>query len=309
MDVAKAYRTAMRGFAERPNLDVWYARLDEDRMLERTRSELPAERARALERNMAKARRKNSLRALDLLTEEVDGELRIKPDPPVVVPAEHLRAPGDTRDLGELMEGVIAQYYETLPPDRRRLMEGYRFVDLARKVVGVGSVGLQAWVVLLLGRDHGDPLFLQVKEAGPSVIEPYTGAAGYACHGQRVVEGQRLMQAASDILLGWLSVEEGFDHRSRDFYVRQLWDAKRSAAIETMDARGLALYAEICGWTLARAHARSGDRMAIAAYLGSGDRFDRALAEFAELYADQTERDHAAFLDAIAAGRLQAESL
>jgi uncharacterized protein (DUF2252 family) len=178
---------------------------------------------------------------------------------------------------------------------------------MARKVVGVGSVGTQAWVVLMMGRDGRDPLFLQAKEAEASVLAAYAGPSEFANHGERVVEGQWLMQAASDILLGWLPAL-GYDGRRRDFYVRQLWDGKRSVEVETLPPEGLAIYGRICGWTLARAHARSGDRVAIAAYLGKGKAFDRAIAEFAERYADQNEADYAALSGAVKSGRVRAES-
>ena len=202
---------------------------------------------------------------------------------------------------------MLRSYRRTLPSDRRHLLERFRYADAARKVVGVGSVGTRAWIVLLLGHDDGDPLFLQLKEAEASVLEPYLGASRHAQHGQRVVEGQRLMQTASDIMLGWVRMR-GPDGVDRDYYVRQLWDGKGSAIVEAMDPVAMAEYAEICGWTLAHAHARSGDAVAIAAYLGAGDAFDRALAAFAEAYADQNEADYAAFRDAVEAGRIAAET-
>jgi hypothetical protein len=202
---------------------------------------------------------------------------------------------------------VIRSYRRTLPSDRRHLLERFRYADAARKVVGVGSVGTRAWIVLMLGVDDADPLFLQFKEAEASVLEPYLGKSDHANHGQRVVEGQRLMQSASDIMLGWFRTP-GVDGVERDFYIRQLWDGKGSALVELMEPNALASYANICGWTLARAHARSGDAAAIAGYLGGGDAFDRAMASFAEDYADQNDRDYAAFRAAIAEGRLQAET-
>jgi uncharacterized protein (DUF2252 family) len=172
------------------------------------------------------------------------------------------------------------------------MLESYRLVDFARKVVGVGSVGTRCWISLMLGRDDSDPLFLQIKEAEASVLEPYSGRSGFANHGQRVVEGQRLLQTTSDILLGWIRTE-GLDGVERDYYIRQLWDSKFSADIDSMSPSTLGIYARLCGWTLARGHARSGDRIAIAAYLGSGDSFDKAISEFAVAYADQNERDYA----------------
>ena len=213
----------------------------------------------------------------------------------------------EPRRLDEFVRDVVRSYGQTLMPDRRRLLERYRYVHAARKVVGVGSVGTRAWIMLLLGRDADDPLFLQLKEAQASVLEPFLGASGFATHGQRVVEGQRLTQAASDILLGWISITD-LDGRPRDFYVRQLWDAKGSAVVETMNPVAMALYAQFCGRSLAKAHARSGDAIAIGSYLGRGEAFDRALASFAEVYADQNEHDYGALRHAVAAGRVRAES-
>ena len=259
-------------------------------------------------KGVTKARSKDSLRALRKLTEVVDGELRIRSEPPLLVPAEELLPDAEGHDLAELLSGVLEAYRASLPADRQHLLDGYRFRQVARKVVGVGSVGTRAWVILLTGADDSDPLFLQAKEAEASVLEPYAGASHYRNHGRRVVEGQRLMQAASDIFLGWCPAV-GIDGRQRDFYVRQLWDWKRSAEVERLTPRGLELYARMCGWTLARAHARSGDRIAIAAYLGGNDSFDTAIAEFSERYADQSERDHAALVAAIDSGRVEAEEL
>jgi uncharacterized protein (DUF2252 family) len=201
---------------------------------------------------------------------------------------------------------MIHTYRRTLQQNRRHLLESYRYVHAARKVVGVGSVGTRAWILLLTGRDEADPLFLQFKEAEPSVLEPFLGKSKYGQHGHRVVAGQRMMQAAPDILLGWERIST-IDGQERDFYIRQLWDSKGSAEVESMDSAGLEAYGRICGWTLARAHARSGDRIAIAAYLGSGDVFDRAMASYAETYADQNERDYRALQEAVASGRVAAE--
>jgi uncharacterized protein (DUF2252 family) len=243
------------------------------------------------------------------LTHVVDGEPRIISDPPLIVPIAELAGEAGL-DPDEITAGVLELYRgyrRTLQPDRKRLLEEFRYADLARKVVGVGSVGTRCWILLLLGRDDGDPLFLQVKETGPSVLEPLLGRSQFRNHGQRVVEGQRLMQAASDIFLGWIRNKEGLDGRARDFYVRQLWDWKTSVDIETILPRGLELYAQACGWTLARAHARSGDRIAIATYLGKGDTFDRALAEFSVAYADQNERDYATLVEAAKDGRIEAK--
>jgi uncharacterized protein (DUF2252 family) len=302
---ARAYREAMREFATVGNLDVWYARFDVQEALSEVRDEDPEAVAR-LQRGVEKARAKDSLRALERLTEVRDGEVRFRSEPPILVPGEQLVPAADGRSIVEMLEGVVEAYRSSLAPDRRTLLDGYRFREIARKVVGVGSVGTRAWVILMTGPGERDPLFLQAKEAEASVLEPYAGASDAATHGQRVVEGQRMMQAAGDIFLGWCSAV-GLDGRERDFYVRQLWDWKRSADVERLDAHGLEVYARICGWTLARAHARSGDRFAIAAYLGHGEGFDRAICSFAADYADQNLRDHQALLDAIDSGRVAAE--
>ena len=304
LGAAGAYREAMREFAAMRNLEVWYARLDVDEALAEVAEEDPGE-IEKVRRGVAKARSKDSLRALEKLTETVDGELRFRSEPPLLVPGEELLPAGDGRSVEELIADVLVAYRDTLPADRQHLLDRYRFRQLAHKVVGVGSVGTRAWVVLLTGDGDSDPLFLQAKEAQASVMEPHVGASRYRNHGRRVVEGQRLMQAASDIFLGWCPAV-GLDGEQRHFYVRQLWDWKRSAEIERLTLRGFEVYARICGWTLARAHARSGDRVAIAAYLGGGDSFDRAIASFSEAYADQNERDHEALLAAVDSGRVEA---
>jgi uncharacterized protein (DUF2252 family) len=302
--VVREYRERMRELAAARNLDVWYVRLDVREVSEELDRVASRKLMRRFERNVAKARAKDSLRALDRLTHSVNGELRIVSDPPLIVPVEELQDERPETVEREL-RGLLRVYRQSLEHDRRQLVDGYRYVHLARKVVGVGSVGTRAWVVLLVGRDDDDALFLQFKEADPSVLEPYAGASRYENHGERVVRGQRLMQAASDIFLGWLPAV-GMDGRPRDFYGRQLWDGKRSIGVESLNAEGFEIYARACGFTLARAHARSGDRIAIAAYLGSGDVFDRAMSEFAELYADQAERDHAALAEAAKSGRITA---
>ena len=209
--------------------------------------------------------------------------------------------------LEEEVRTLVRSYRRTLETDRRHLLEQFRLVDLARKVVGVGSVGTRAWIALFLGIDDRDPLFLQIKEAQPSVLERFVGKSEYSNCGQRVVAGQRLMQATSDIFLGWQHVSSGLDGKERDFYVRQLKDWKGSFALEAAVPAGAAAYGRACGWTLARAHARSGDRVAIAAYLGRSDVFDQAIAAFAETYADQNEKDYRALEDAVASGRITAE--
>jgi uncharacterized protein (DUF2252 family) len=304
--VGQAYREAMARFAAMTNLDLWYTRVDVDEFLAQWGKIASTEQLKRADRNLAKTRSKGSLKALGKLTELVDGEPRIISDPPVVVPIEELlgdRAP----ELEDFLRGVIRSYRRTLAGDRRKLLERYRYVHAARKVVGVGSVGTRAYIMLLLGRAGDDPLFLQFKEAEASVLEPFLGKSEFANHGQRVVEGQRLTQAASDIMLGWIRTE-GIDHVKRDFYVRQLWDAKGSAQVELMEPDLMTTYAKVCGIELARAHARSGDSIAISSYLGTNERFDRAMAEFAEAYADQNERDYKTLTDAVAAGQIKAET-
>jgi hypothetical protein len=246
------------------------------------------------------------MRALTKLCHTVDGELRIVGDPPLVTPIEDVLPGAEQEHLEDVVRRMIRTYQRTLPHDRRHLLETYRYVHAARKVVGVGSVGARAWILLLVGRDDTDPLFLQFKEAQASVLEPFLGRSRYGQHGQRVVEGQRMMQAAADIMLGWEQINT-IDGEQRDFYIRQLWDSKGSAQVELMDPPGMEAYGRICGWTLARAHARSGDRIAIAAYLGRGDAFDRAMVSFAEAYADQNERDYGALQQAVGDGRIVAE--
>ena len=305
LTVARAYRRAMRDCSRMGTLDVWYLRQDVDATAARWVDQLSAKRVKRFERNLAKTQAKNSLRAFDKLTEIVDGEARIVSDPPSVVPIEEIASAGGVEEINEAMRTVIRSYGRSLSGDRRRLLKSFRYVHAARKVVGVGSVGTRAWIMLLTGRDAEDPLFLQFKEAQPSVLEGFLGKSKFSNHGQRVVEGQRLAQAASDILLGWIS-HSGVDGVQRDYYVRQLWDRKGSALIEVMDPAVMRIYAELCGGTLARAHARSGDPVAIAGYLGSGDKFDRALARFGEAYADQNERDYAALREAVDSGRVEA---
>jgi uncharacterized protein (DUF2252 family) len=304
----RAYREAMRTFATMRTIDVWYARLDVERQFADLGRRLDAGSRKELGRAVAKARRKNSLRALSKLTYRVDGAPRIVSDPPLIVPVSNLLGAEDATPDLERLATLLRDYRRSLAPDIRELASSYEPVDLAHKVVGVGSVGTRAWIVLLLGRDDDDPLFLQVKEAQPSVLEPFAQRSSVRNQGQRVVRGQRLMQAAGDVLLGWLRVAEDIgDGRPRDYYVRQLWDAKSSVPIEQLSASDMSSYAEVCGWTLARAHARSGDRVAIGAYLGASDRFERAVATFAAIYADQNERDHEALLAAIQAGRIAAD--
>jgi uncharacterized protein (DUF2252 family) len=306
-----AYREAMASFAAMGTLNIWYAHLDEDELLQGIRSAADtaktkqgAQAAKRARKAVAKAHTRHSLQALSKLGELVDGHYRIVSQPPIVVPARDLEA---TYGLSpDQIERVIREqfraYRATLQDDRRQLLERFRVVDLARKVVGVGSVGTRAFIVLLQGRDQQDPLFLQVKEATASVLEDHLPKSRYRQHGERVVQGQRLMQAASDLFLGWT---KGADTR-RHYYWRQLRDMKGSAEVESMAPVALTFYAGICGWTLARAHARSGDPVAIAEYLGEDDQFDRSITNFAKRYAEQNERDCQAFAEAIRSGRLQA---
>ena len=305
--VTRSYREAIRSFAAMSNLELWYSRIDVDEIAALAARQGTGKQVKRFDRNVAKARSKDSLRAFAKLTTTVGGEPRIASDPPLIVPIEELVSGVKPAELEEFVRGVIRSYQRTLTPDRRQLLERFRYVHAARKVVGVGSVGTRAWIVLMLGRDENDPLFLQLKEAQPSVLEPFLGKSAFAKPGQRVVEGQRLTQAASDIMLGWTRVTAP-DGVSRDFYMRQLWDGKGSAIVEMMNPLAMTLYAELCGRALAKAHARSGDAIAIASYLGGGDSFDRALASFAEAYADQNERDYNALREAVESGRVAAET-
>jgi uncharacterized protein (DUF2252 family) len=305
---ASRYRQAMREFASMTNLDVWYAHADVTELRAQFDSQLRARQRKYMDQGLAKARTRDSMQELAKLTRMVDGRPRIISNPPLLVPVDELMpAQTDRADLEAQMKGLIAKYQRTLETDRRYLLNQFEFCDMARKVVGVGSVGTRCWIILMLGRDETDPLFLQVKEAEASVLSRFVGASKLANQGQRVVAGQRLMQASSDIFLGWQRIEAGLDDRPRDFYVRQLRDWKFSVEISLLRPEGLQMYAALCGWTLARAHARSGDRIAIAAYLGGSDVFDRAITRFAAAYADQNERDYQALTDAVKTGRITAE--
>ena len=306
---AQAYRQAMRGFAQMSNLDVWYASLNAQDIMGVVRAQqlVKGKRLQKMERRLGKARAKNSTRAVLKLTEAVGGQLRFVSEPPLIVPLQELLGQAESEQLRERLEVMLGDYRSSLTDEYGVLLSDYTFQSIARKVVGVGSVGTRAWVLLFMGRDEQDPLVLQAKEAQASVLEPYAGASQYANHGQRVVEGQRLMQAAGDILLGWLPAL-GIDEVTRDFYVRQLWDGKLSVEIEALDHPMLRSYGALCGWTLARAHARTGDRIAIASYLGAGGVFDQAIVDFSEAYADQNERDYKALVEAVKSGRVQAES-
>jgi uncharacterized protein (DUF2252 family) len=311
-----AYRRAMREFVDRTALEVWYAHADlaavqakfDPKVNKSRRPKLNKSRRTKLGRTLAKAHTRDNLGALGRFAGIRDGQPKIIADPPLIVPLDELAADGtDVSEIEEWLRGMLSAYRNTLEPERRALLDRYRLEDFARKVVGVGSVGTRSWMALLLGGNERDPLFLQAKEAGPSVLEKFIGPSEYDNAGRRVVVGQRLMQTVSDIFLGWVRVQ-GFDGRTRDFYVRQLRDWKGSARIETMVPVGMQAYGELCGWTLARAHARSGDHIAIAAYLGSGSAFEEAIREFAETYGDQNERDHRALAEAIKSGRIVAES-
>ncbi len=327
----RAYREAMASFAQMGTMDIWYAHLDEDELMaairtavagtkqqakgakkEKGKTEKKDEKqektAKIAEKRAgkiaAKAHTRDSLQALSKLAELVDGKYRIVSQPPIVVPSRDLASTyGLSPDqVAPVIHEQFRAYRATLQDDRRRLLERFEVVDMARKVVGVGSVGTRAFIVLLEGRDAQDPLFLQIKEATSSVLEPYLGRSRYSQHGERVVQGQRMMQAASDIYLGWT---KGLDVR-RHFYWRQLRDMKGSVEVEAMAPVGLTFYARTCGWTLARAHARSGDPVAMAAYLGDSDTFDKSITDFSERYADQNERDYQEFVTAVKSGRLEA---
>jgi uncharacterized protein (DUF2252 family) len=302
---ARSYRETMREFARKANLDVWYARVDADQFFTELRATLSARQLRRVETVLTKARSRDSLQAFDKLTEVVDGQVSIVGDPPLIVPVDDVFPDEDVDSFYEQMRGLLRAYRDSLAADRQHLFDEYRLVHMARKVVGVGSVGTRAWILLFEGLNTGDPLFLQAKEAQSSVLEQYLGVSEYTNHGQRVVAGQRLMQAASDIFLGWQRTN-GLDGVDRDYYVRQLRDWKGSFEVEGSRPDGAVIYARVCGWTLARAHARAGDRVAIASYLGRHDTFDQAIADFSAAYADQNDRDHAALRTAVDTGRIQA---
>jgi uncharacterized protein (DUF2252 family) len=308
LDTVRSYREAMTAFSRMRNVDVWYSHLSAEQALAEFTAGVRPKRLKKAEAGIEKSRTKDSMQAYEKLTHLVDGEPRIISDPPLIVPIEELIPEFTERHvLQEEVLGLIRSYRQTLETDRRHLLEQFRFVDLARKVVGVGSVGTRAWIALFLGTDDQDPLFLQIKEAQPSVLEQFVGKSEYKNSGKRVVAGQRLMQATSDIFLGWQHVSSGFDGQERDFYVRQLKNWKGSFALEAAAPAGAAAYGKACGWTLARAHARSGERIVIAAYLGKSGTFDQAIADFAETYADQNERDYRALQGAVDEGRVDAQ--
>jgi uncharacterized protein (DUF2252 family) len=307
--VGRAYRDAIAGFAGMRNLDLWYTRVDVEEVAAQFSRTATSKQVKRLEGNLAKTRSKDSLKAFGKLTEIVDGQPRIVSDPPVIVLIEDLAGEDQVHLIEGFLHTVIRSYRRTLSGDRRRLLERFQYAHAARKVVGVGSVGTRAFICLMMGRDGDDPLFLQFKEAEASVLEPFLGKSEFSNHGQRVVEGQRLTQAASDIMLGWIRTDAiDAPDTKRDFYVRQLWDAKGSAIVELLEPSAMLAYAKVCGAELARAHARSGDGIAISSYLGTSNTFDRALAQFAESYADQNERDYKVLTDAVAAGKIKAET-
>jgi uncharacterized protein (DUF2252 family) len=308
LDTVGSYRTAMSGFARMNNLEVWYARMDIESVIEEFAGQFKPVIVKRTEKNIAKARTKDSMTAFSKLTHVVDGQVRIVDESPLIVPIEQLAEGRERDEMFEALHELMRGYRRTLQFDRRILLEQFDLTDFARKVVGVGSVGTRAWIALLLGRDGQDPLFLQMKEAEASVLEEFLGRSEFTNHGERVVTGQRLMQAASDIFLGWLHVKSGLDDQPRDFYGRQLKDWKGSAEIEQMVPKAMALYGKLCGWTLARAHARSGDRIAVAAYLGNSNSFDRAIVEFSKTYAEQNERDYQALAAAVKSGTITAEA-
>jgi uncharacterized protein (DUF2252 family) len=311
--LGRVYREAMRRMAAMSNLEVWYNRVEIESMVElfEEHAEISGSKSQAriaatANKLTTKAHTKDSIKALDKLTAVVDGRRQIINDPPLIVPVEDLFPQVQSDAMVELFHDVILRYRQSLPTDRRHLLEKYQFSQLARKVVGVGSVGTRAWIALLHGPRHDDVLFLQAKEAEASVLERFTRRSAYANHGARVVAGQRLMQASSDIMLGWQRTD-GVDGVNRDYYIRQLQDWKGSVDTDNAIPAGMKIYAELCAHTLARAHARSGDRIAMASYLGNGTSFEKALARFAESYADQNERDYETFAAACRSGRLQAE--
>ena len=305
-DSVRSYRTAMTSFAGQGNLAVWYSRLEVGALLETLRTQLSASQVKVFNRQTAKFASRDSLQAFGKLTTQTDDGPRFRSAPPLVVPVDELVGQ-DWDAVATVADRFLGHYLRSLADDRRDLVQQYRFVDLARKVVGVGSVGTRAWIALLLGRDNDDPLILQWKEAQASVLEPHVGHSVFESHGRRVVAGQQLMQASTDIFLGWYH-GYGLDGEPRDFYVRQLRDGKGSVDVTTMVPAGMRMYGEVCAWTLARAHARSGDRVAIASYVGTSRRLDDALVEFGHRYADQNRLDHAALVTAIAEGRLPAVS-
>jgi uncharacterized protein (DUF2252 family) len=302
----RAYREAMAEFAALRDLEVWYTRLSATELQAKLKASAGEKSGKEVERQIDRSLRRDHLRAFDRLLHVEGGVIRFVSEPPVLTPAEELLDGEERERYVEVIRAFLKQYRESLAPHVRALMERYRFTHIARKVAGIGSVGMRTWVVLFVGRDLGDPLLLQLKEAKRSVLEPYTAPTHYASQGRRVVEGQRFMRVASDPLLGWYQIR-GFDGKAHDFYVRQLWDGKSSIDIGRLSPAGLRSYGEACGWTLARGHARSGDRIAMAAYLGDKDTFDRAVAASAAAYAETNKDDHRRLVAAIDQGRVKAQ--
>jgi hypothetical protein len=297
----------MKDFSGMRTLDLWYTRFEIEPLMKELSRQVGSRMRKRLKGRVAKARARDNAQAFAKFTVDDDAGTRIISDPPLIVPAREFLSPAEFARLEQRLERFFHEYAQSLPDERRALLERFRLVDVARKVVGVGSVGTHAWIVLLLGRDRHDPVVMQVKEAQASVFEEYVGHSPYANSGERVVAGQRTMQAVSDIFLGWLHVDEGVDGAPHDYYVRQLRDWKGSIEVEAMDARALRVYGELCAATLARAHARTGDSVAISAYLGRGDVFDRALLDFSSAYAEQNDRDYRALVAAVESGRITAE--
>jgi hypothetical protein len=308
LETVAQYRTAMREFATLGNLAVWYSRLEIEPLIREHAGEYTPTLVKRTEKQVAKAYTRDSMSAFSKLAQVVDGTATIADHSPLIVPLRVLVGDDEREAQLDSLRELMVSFRKTLISDRRHLLAQYELADFARKVVGVGSVGTRAWIALLFGRDNQDPLFLQLKEAEQSVLEPFAGASAFKNHGERVVAGQRVMQASSDIFLGWVHVPKGMDGQPRDFYGRQLKDWKGSAVIEQMAPIGMTVYGKLCGWTLARAHARSGDRIAIASYLGSGPTFDRALLEFSRAYADQNEQDYARLQAAVKSGAITAQT-
>jgi uncharacterized protein (DUF2252 family) len=302
------YHRAMAEFAGLQNLKLWYLHLDLAALQARWGSSAKPKAMKALKADFSQAYHRDNMRGLEKLTARVNGQLRIATNPPLIEPIEDFLTDAEQAQFEETIRLLLRRYRSSLEPDRRHLLESFQYIHLARKVVGVGSVGTRTWILLLMGSDDRDPLFLQVKEAQASVLEPYLSKSVYAENGKRVVEGQRLMQAASDIFLGWERIPLGLDGRAHDYYIRQLWDWKISADVTVMSPDEMKFYGKMCSWTLARAHARSGDRVSIAAYLGKNDTFEKSLAEFAIAYADQNERDYQTLVEAVTAGRIKAQT-
>jgi uncharacterized protein (DUF2252 family) len=307
LDCVSTYRTTMAGFATMGDLEVWYSRIEIESVIAQYADQFKPRAVKDTQKRLAKARTKDSTSALSKLTEIVDGKPRIVDASPLIVPIDKLAGVTERERTLDELRRILGVYRDSLPMERRHLFDQFEFVDLARKVVGVGSVGTEAWIALLLGPVANEPLFLQIKEAQPSVLERFVGDSEFDNHGERVVVGQRLMQASSDIFLGWLRVDDGTDKQT-DYYARQLKDWKGAAEIDQMDPEALVAYGRLCGGTLARAHARTGDRVAIASYLGASDTFDQAILGFAHAYAEQNDRDYQALQAAAESGRIVAET-